>query len=43
MWMRTRNLFHPGSGTRDGKIRIQDKHPGFATLEYFFCADNFQK
>jgi hypothetical protein len=29
-----RNLFDPGSGIRDGKIRIRDpdKHPGSATL-----------
>jgi hypothetical protein len=29
-----RNLFDPGSGIRDGKIRseIGDKHPGSATL-----------
>jgi hypothetical protein len=27
-----RNLFDPGSGIRDGKIRTQDKHPGSATL-----------
>jgi hypothetical protein len=33
------DLFHPGSGIRDGKIRIRDgkirirdKHPGSATL-----------
>ncbi len=30
--MRIRNLFDPGSGIRDGKIRIWDKHPGSATL-----------
>jgi hypothetical protein len=29
--MRIRNLFDPGSGIRDGKIRIRDKHPGSAT------------
>jgi hypothetical protein len=27
-----RNIFNPGSGIRDGKIRIGDKHPGSATL-----------
>jgi hypothetical protein len=27
-----RNLFDPGSGIRDGKIRIRDKHSGSATL-----------
>jgi hypothetical protein len=30
--MRIRNFFHSGSGMRDGKIWIQDKHPGSATL-----------
>jgi hypothetical protein len=30
--MLIRNLFDPGSGIRDGKIRIWDKHPGSATL-----------
>jgi hypothetical protein len=30
--MRIRNLFDPGSGIRDVKIRIRDKHPGSATL-----------
>jgi hypothetical protein len=24
--MQIRNLFYPGSGIRDGKIRIRDKH-----------------
>ncbi len=32
MRMRIRNLFDPGSGIRDGKIGIRDKHPGSATL-----------
>ncbi len=27
----TGNLFDPRSGIRDGKIRIQDKHPGSST------------
>jgi hypothetical protein len=27
-----RNLFYPGPGIRDGRIRIRDKHPGSATL-----------
>jgi hypothetical protein len=27
MGIRIRNLFDPGSGIRDGKIRIRDKHP----------------
>jgi hypothetical protein len=26
------NLLDSGSGIRDGKIRIKDKHPGSATL-----------
>jgi hypothetical protein len=30
--MRIRNLVNPGSGIRDGKNRIRDKHPGFSTL-----------
>ena len=29
---RIRDLFDPGSGIRDGKVRIRDKHPGSATL-----------
>jgi hypothetical protein len=30
--IRIRNLFDPGSGIRDGIIRIRDKHLGSATL-----------
>jgi hypothetical protein len=30
--MRIRNPFYPGTGIRDGKIQIRDKHPGSATL-----------
>jgi hypothetical protein len=34
-----RNLFDPGSGIRNGRIRIRDKHPGSATLgaTLIFC------
>jgi hypothetical protein len=36
MRMRIRDLFHPGSGNQDKKIRseIRDKYPGSATLLY---------
>ncbi len=33
MRIRIRDLFDPESGIRDGKIRIQEKHPGSATME----------
>jgi hypothetical protein len=36
MRMRIRDLVNPGSGIRDGKNQIQDKHPGSATLFLFF-------
>jgi hypothetical protein len=32
MQIRIRDLVKPGSGVRDGKIRIRDKHPESATL-----------
>jgi hypothetical protein len=33
MRIRIRDLLDPGSGIRDGKILIRNKHPGFATLK----------
>jgi hypothetical protein len=39
MWIRTRDpgiFFDPGSGIRDGKIRIRDKHLGSANADLDF-------
>jgi hypothetical protein len=33
-------FFDPGSGIRDGKILIRDKHPGSATLRLPTCAED---
>jgi hypothetical protein len=41
--MRIQNLFDRGSGIRNGKIRIRDKHPGFATLKITPIADLQEK
>ncbi len=40
---RIQNLFDPGSGNRDGKILIRDKHPGSATLIFILAAVWVQK
>ncbi len=41
--MLIRNLFDPGSGSREGKIQIRNKHPVSSTLVFMKLLCSFDK